>query len=70
MRVTPDGTATSGRHIHCSHVDTDPFRSVPERAEAAMATQQQQSGGGRTSIADLDAITAAIQLYIDDVAQR
>jgi hypothetical protein len=34
-----------------------------------MATQQQQSTEGRTSIADFDAITAAIQLYIDGVAE-
>lgn len=35
-----------------------------------MATQQQHSTDGRTSIADFDAITAAIQLYIDGVAER
>jgi ketosteroid isomerase-like protein len=34
-----------------------------------MPTQQQQSADDRTSIADVDAITAAIQLYIDGVAQ-
>jgi putative lumazine-binding protein len=34
-----------------------------------MATHQQQSTDGRTSIADFDAITAAIRLYIDGVAE-
>jgi hypothetical protein len=34
-----------------------------------MATHQQHSADDRTSIADFDAITAAIQLYIDGVAQ-
>jgi hypothetical protein len=34
-----------------------------------MATQQQHSTDGRTSIADFDAITAAIRLYIEGVAQ-
>ena len=34
-----------------------------------MVTQQQHSTDGRTSIADFDAITAAIQLYIDGVAE-
>jgi putative lumazine-binding protein len=34
-----------------------------------MATQPQQSADVRTSIADFDAITAAIQLYIDGVGE-